>query len=193
MPKVYQAGPIDNAADHGVGWRNWLKGTFPEIEWVDPCEKEFAEAGPNSTWEERMDVYAENPEAMVHDDYALVAECDAMLVHWEEVPTCGTPMEMSMAAIVPPLARTLDDMSYKLEEGWSREDAIRDSLVAAEVPRYLGELVVTTSKDIPIIVQTTVDGYDLSYFIRTHATAIEETYEDAVRELKAATGMEAPA
>lgn len=90
--KVYMAGPIQHAQDYGKGWRNALKERHPDIEWIDPFDKydhtEGAESEIRREWTD---------EEIVEQDLALIDEADAVLVHWEEVATCGTPMEIFYA------------------------------------------------------------------------------------------------
>lgn len=85
MSKVYLAGPIQHVNDYGKGWRQWLKKNSDAFEWVDPMAK-------YNTMEEAEAEWTESD--IVEDDLEMIDECDAILVHWDEVPTCGTPMEV---------------------------------------------------------------------------------------------------
>lgn len=98
-PTVYLAGPIQHAGDYGKGWRAYVKDTFDGYDWICPVELEDpTEAdrlgGTKELVEEEIDV--------------IVDDADGMLVHWEEVPTCGTPMEMVYAHLndVPTVVQT---------------------------------------------------------------------------------------
>lgn len=86
-PRVYMAGPIQHAGDHGKGWRERVKQRYDDIEWVDPIDK-YDSTDEAAEWES---------EKIVEEDIKLINSCDALLVHWEEVATCGTPMEIRHA------------------------------------------------------------------------------------------------
>lgn len=88
QPPVYLAGPIQHAQDRGKGWRNIVKGYYDECEWVDPFDKYDTTTEEGEEWD---------VEDIVEDDLAMIDDCQGVLVHWEEVPTCGTPMEMRYA------------------------------------------------------------------------------------------------
>lgn len=84
--RIYMAGPIQHVGDYGKGWRERLKQTQPSaFDWVDPMDK-------YNTMEEASDEWTS--EDIVIDDLKLIDSCDGVLVHWEAVPTCGTPMEV---------------------------------------------------------------------------------------------------
>lgn len=85
--RVYMAGPIQHAQDRGKGWRERVKEQYDQLEWVDPIDK-YDSASAAAEWED---------ERIVQEDLGLIDECEALLVHWEEVPTCGTPMEIRYA------------------------------------------------------------------------------------------------
>lgn len=88
--KVYLAGPIQHVNDYGKGWREWLKNEHDNgrYEWVDPLDK-------YNTMEEAEDEWTN--EDIVEDDLKLIDGCDGLLVHWDAVPTAGTPMEVFYA------------------------------------------------------------------------------------------------
>lgn len=91
--KVYMAGPIQHAQDYGKGWRGAVKASFGSVDWLDPFDKydstDGAETEIRREWTD---------EEIVEEDLVLIREADAVLVHWEEVPACGTPMEIVYAA-----------------------------------------------------------------------------------------------
>lgn len=90
MTKVYLAGPVQHVEDYGRGWREWIKQerAAEAIEWVDPLDVYDTQAELEAEWSE---------ERIVEEDLELIDGCDAMLVHWQAVPTAGTPMEMFYA------------------------------------------------------------------------------------------------
>jgi len=87
-PPVYMAGPIQHSHSHGKGWRERCKKRDDNINYVDPLEKYDTMAEAEDEWTE---------EDIVEDDLKMIDGCAALLVHWEEVPTCGTPMEVRYA------------------------------------------------------------------------------------------------
>lgn len=89
-PTVYLAGPIQHVTDYGKGWRAQVKDEYDGIDWVDPTEIE-------DPTEAAADGNLGGSEQLARDEIRIVRECDGMLVHWEQVPTCGTPMEMVYA------------------------------------------------------------------------------------------------
>jgi nucleoside 2-deoxyribosyltransferase len=86
---VYLAGPIQHTDTHGKGWREWLKAERDDFTWVDPLEKYDTMAEAEAEW---------TVEDIVEDDLRMIDDADALLVHWELVPTAGTPMEIFYAA-----------------------------------------------------------------------------------------------
>lgn len=93
--RVYLCGPIQHAQDYGKGWRNALKERHPDIEWIDPFDKyDSTEGSEDEIRREWTD------EEIVQQDLELIEASDAVLVHWEEVPACGTPMEIAYAVQV---------------------------------------------------------------------------------------------
>jgi nucleoside 2-deoxyribosyltransferase len=87
QPSVYLAGPIQHAADRGKGWRARIKQR-DECDWRDPFDKYDATTDEGAEWSD---------EQIVQNDLHMIDACRALLVHWEEVPTCGTPMEIRYA------------------------------------------------------------------------------------------------
>lgn len=86
LSSVYLGGPIQHVNDNGLGWRRWLQKEHPdEFDWVDPMAKYN---GQEDEYEEWTD------ERIIVEDLAMIESSDALLVHWDEVPTCGTPMEI---------------------------------------------------------------------------------------------------
>lgn len=90
METVYLAGPIQHAQDYGKGWRAVIKNEYPHYDWVDPTvledptECDSVVPGANTD--------------LVEEEIKLICDyIDTMLVHWEEVPTVGTPMEIIYA------------------------------------------------------------------------------------------------
>jgi nucleoside 2-deoxyribosyltransferase len=87
MNKIYLSGPIQHSVDRGKGWRQRIK-KVDGFEWVDPLEKYEDAADESDEWSNTK---------IVEEDLSLIDDSDAVLVHWEEVPTCGTPMELRYA------------------------------------------------------------------------------------------------
>lgn len=82
---IYLAGPIQHVSDYGKGWREWLKSNRDDFDWADPMDEydDTAEAAKEWTATEIVD-----------KDLQMIDNCSAILVHWDTVPTAGTPMEM---------------------------------------------------------------------------------------------------
>lgn len=180
--RVYQAGPIDNVPDYGLGWRNRLKEDYPEIEWIDPSEKELERLDEGAAIEDRLEMW--EPEEMVEADYEQIASSDALLVHYERVPSTGTPMEVAVTDVVPPLARTIRAMASYIAsmDGGTDEGTARTIMYSHDVPEWLADMVLAIDHDVPIVVQTTVE--DPSFFMQAHSDVIVETFAEAVRELE---------
>jgi nucleoside 2-deoxyribosyltransferase len=98
QPRVYLAGPIQHSHSRGKGWRERIKQR-ESFTWVDPLAKYDSMADADDEWSD---------ERIVEEDLRLIDGCRALLVHWEEVPTCGTPMEMRYAyeRDIPTLVQT---------------------------------------------------------------------------------------
>jgi nucleoside 2-deoxyribosyltransferase len=104
QPRVYLAGPIQHSHSRGKGWRERIKQR-ESFTWVDPLAKYDSMAEADDEWSD---------ERIVEEDLRLIDGCRALLVHWEEVPTCGTPMEIRYAYandIFTVVQHTLDDPS----------------------------------------------------------------------------------
>jgi nucleoside 2-deoxyribosyltransferase len=129
MGKVYLAGPIQHVNDYGKGWREWLKNNRDEYTWIDPMDKYDTMAEAEDEW---------TITDIVEDDLEMIDDSDAVLVHWDAVPTAGTPMEIF----------------------YSFHDA-----------------------EVPVVVQTKLHESDVSPWIEYHATAIVETFDEAIEKL----------
>lgn len=111
---VYMAGPVHNTQDHGMGWRARIAGEYDDIEWVDPTDA----YDPTKTYDDIVRDW--DGSDIVEKDLELLSECDAVLVHWENVVSVGTPMEIVYAherfAIPVVVQTTVDDVPIWLEE-----------------------------------------------------------------------------
>lgn len=112
---VYMAGPIQHARDYGRGWREWLKSERDDvgIKWYDPMDAYDSMAEAEAEW---------TSTDIVEKDLEMIDESDALLVHWGDVKSTGTPMEVFYAnrtADVPVVVQTTlheDDISPWIEE-----------------------------------------------------------------------------
>lgn len=89
--KIYLSGPIQHVRDYGRGWREWLKSEYSDdvrVAFVDPMDKYDTMDEAEAEWTNRD---------IVQDDLEMIDQSDAMIVHWDAVPTAGTPMEMFYA------------------------------------------------------------------------------------------------
>lgn len=100
VPAVYMAGPIQHVNDYGRGWRNFVKKRYPDAcEWLDPLDEYNSMEEAEAEWTD---------ERIVKKDLDMIDRADALLVHWDTVPTCGTPMEIFYANVhdVPVIVQT---------------------------------------------------------------------------------------
>lgn len=102
-PKVYLAGPIQHADYGGHMWRDYLVDTYYEFEFINPLDKYDGNADAiivhNGNPPTDADPTAEfvSTTELVETDKELVRNCDAVIVNWEDIPSCGTPMEVLYA------------------------------------------------------------------------------------------------
>jgi len=177
--KAYLAGPIQHAADHGKGWRERLKdgdiNHQSSVEFVDPMDKYNTHEMEYKEW---------TSEQIVQDDLELIADCDSILVHWLEVPTCGTPMEVFFSNRLPAIGEAMLEMASDLATH-------KNSTASAEFFEYAERtgmdmwmidvlLMASMQEDIPVVVQTRVPPEEISPWLTTHADAMVQTFGDAV-------------
>jgi nucleoside 2-deoxyribosyltransferase len=105
QPTVYMAGPIQHAADKGKGWRARVRENFDGIEWLDPMDKYDPTKAEKQLRREWTD------EQIVEEDKRLIDDCDALLIHYEKVPSWGTPREQEYAVErdIPVFVQTTED------------------------------------------------------------------------------------
>lgn len=89
--RIYLAGPIQHVSDYGKGWREWLKDNRSEFEWADPLDEYNNMEEAEQEW---------TCTDIVQKDLDMIDESSGLLVHWDTVPTAGTPMEVFYAAQV---------------------------------------------------------------------------------------------
>jgi len=123
-------------------------------------------------------------EEIVQDDLELIADCDAILVHWLEVPTCGTPMEVFFANYFPMLAETIENLSEELVKRSSRAETdkklfIREACEDAGVPFWVYQVLIALNDEVPVAVQTRVPPEEISPWLTEHANVIVETFGEA--------------
>ena len=184
--RVYLGGPIQHVNDYGKGWRNRLKKNHPEIDWVDPLDKYNTMEEAESEW---------TAEQVVEDDLRMIADCDAILVHWQETPSCGTPMEVFFTQWFPPMADMILNLAWDLaeEHAASKElreafmhDAVRHHVRRVGLPLVAAELIIGVASNMDVVVQTTVS--EPSAWMTYHADAMVETFDEAVGRLKLLEG-----
>lgn len=165
MPRVYLCGPIQHVHSRGKGWRERVKSRYTDIEWVDPISK-YDDADEAAEWED---------ERIVAEDKALIDGCDAVLLHYEKVPSWGTPREQEYAAANGELSDFID----ALEHAGVPEHTIETALHA------IGR--ETFPSDIPVFVQTT--EADPSPWLTCDAETVQRTFDDVVWHIKAYFGV----
>lgn len=109
---VYLAGPIQHAQDRGKGWRTRLSEKYDDsdIEFVDPMDKyDPTDSDGFDDWQSEDAEWTD--ERIVSADRALIDECDAMLIHYEKVPTWGSPREHEYATAndIPVFVQTTEE------------------------------------------------------------------------------------
>jgi hypothetical protein len=176
---VYLAGPIQHAADHGVGWRERLKDEDinheGNIEWIDPMDKYNTHEMEYREW---------TSEDIVREDLEIISDCDAVLVHWIEVPTCGTPMEVFFANRFPKLAQMVEELAERASEngGKSAPSSTAQIIETAEYANldpWMVDVLANINKDVPVIVQTRVPAEEISPWLTSHADAMVESFVEA--------------
>jgi nucleoside 2-deoxyribosyltransferase len=88
---IYLAGPIQHVQDYGKGWRKRLKEKYSDdnrFSFIDPMDK-------YDTMDDAEDEWTNTD--IVRDDLTMIDDSDALLAHWDAVPTAGTPMEIFYA------------------------------------------------------------------------------------------------
>jgi nucleoside 2-deoxyribosyltransferase len=100
-PRVYLAGAIQHSRSRGKGWRQLLKSMSDDFEWVDPIDK-YDSTNEAAEWED---------ERVVAEDKEMIDNCDAVLLHYEKVPSWGTPREQEYATAndIPVFVQTTAD------------------------------------------------------------------------------------
>jgi len=83
--KLYLAGPIQHVRSNGRGWREWLKANRDDFEWNDPMDEYDDTAEAEREW---------TATEIVDKDLEMIDNSAGVLVHWDTVPTAGTPMEI---------------------------------------------------------------------------------------------------
>lgn len=90
-PTGYLAGPVLDAEDNGQSWRDDVKDSYDQFEWLDPLDK-YVHSEAIEDDEEWL------PEMIVEEDLAMIDEADFLLVRYDGQQTFGTPMEMFYAS-----------------------------------------------------------------------------------------------
>jgi nucleoside 2-deoxyribosyltransferase len=84
--KVYLAGPINGRSDYSCrAWREAAKKMRPEIEWLDPMDRDY------------RGIEDQNVEQIVAGDMADIASADVVLVCADDGASWGTAMEVRAA------------------------------------------------------------------------------------------------
>lgn len=179
---IYLAGPIQHAADHGKGWRQRLKdgdiGPDADVEFIDPLDSYNTHEMEYKEW---------NSEDVIQEDLEIIADCDAVLVHWLEVPTCGTPMEVFFSNYFPKMASMIEGLAGNITapEGVSEEDLIVAEAEAAGLEDWMVGCLLAMNNEIPVVVQTNVPAEELSPWLTGHADVIVGSFDDSINWIDA--------
>jgi len=174
---VYLAGPIQHAADHGKGWRQRLKdgdiGPDADMEFIDPMDSYNTHDMEYKEW---------NSEDVIQEDLEIIADCDAILVHWLEVPTCGTPMEVFFSNYFPQMASMIEGLASNITVPGdvSTEELIIREAKAAGLEDWMVDCLFAMNSEIPVVVQTNVPPEELSPWLSGHADVIVRNFDDSI-------------
>jgi nucleoside 2-deoxyribosyltransferase len=186
---VYLAGPIQHAKDHGKGWRERLKtGEISHqansIRFKDPLDKYNTHEEEPKEW---------NNSEIVFDDLDMIANSDAVLVHWEEVPSCGTPMEVFFASRYPDIGSVMSNLAESLaeEKGTLPGEEIFDATMGVEGTDLseMDLLYKMRQGDTPVVVQTSVELDEISIWMTYHADVIVDNFTDAIHWIENEVGI----
>lgn len=159
-PKTYLAGPIQHSRSRGKGWRQMVKERYDGIEWMDPLEKySDSEADESDEWSD---------ERIVEEDKEMIDEADAVLMHYEKVPTWGSPREHEYCEHLGEMSRFIDVL---MEEG----------VTMSQIALALDECDMSWPDETPVYVQTTES--DLSPWLTTDVEIVSEDFDEAVAAL----------
>jgi hypothetical protein len=177
---VYLAGPIQHAADHGKGWRERLKcGDIKhsaDVKFIDPLDKYNTHEMEAEEWSQ---------ENIVREDIELIAESDAVLVHWLEVPTCGTPMEVFFASWFPQFASVIENLATQIvsmddSNNSSESDVVAEAFRNAEIPWWMFSVARSINSDVPVVIQTNVPEEEISPWLTKHADVVLESFDESL-------------
>jgi nucleoside 2-deoxyribosyltransferase len=86
---VYLSGPMDNCTvEECRAWREKIIKDMPEINFLDPCRRDYSDPGTNQSEEAYTDI--------VESDKKDINESDIVLVYHDR-PSVGTSMEILLA------------------------------------------------------------------------------------------------
>ncbi len=106
--KVYQCGPMAGCTDEEMhGWRDSLKKDYPNINWLDPCDRSY-----------KMQQWR----SLVNDDIADIDNADYVLSYYWKTGT-GSAMELSYNYYVAKKPSIVVVPGYKSVSPWLRYHA----------------------------------------------------------------------
>lgn len=167
MFRIYMAGPIQHAYDKGKGWRARVKEAHPEVEWVDPMEK-YDQTDDNGFDDWQSEEAEWTDERIVREDKSMIDTCDGVLIHYEKVPSWGTPREQEYTKMI----EQLNNFVSALQDRGVTDEQISDALVVADLP---------WPKPMPVFVQTTES--EPSPWMTADAAYIGERFDDVVEAM----------
>lgn len=178
--KAYLAGPIQHASDHGKGWRERLKkGDISHsgegIEFIDPMDKYNTHEMEETEWKS---------ETIIDDDLKLIINSDVIIVHWREVPTCGTPMEVLFTKRIPQIGEAMLSLASQLAKERGTDGTVEFFNAAEEAGMKVDDidilLMAAKKEEIPIVVQTSIEPDNISPWMTYHADVLVEDFKDGV-------------
>lgn len=106
--KIYLCGPMAGCSlEEMTGWRNQLKKDYPDIEWLDPCDREYA----SQQWRKLVD-----------DDKADVDHADYILAYYWKTGS-GSAMELAYNHYVARKPSVVVVPEFKVVSPWVRYHA----------------------------------------------------------------------
>lgn len=106
--KIYQCGPMAGCSeDEMSGWRNQLKKDYPDIEWLDPCDRNYV----HQQWRKLVD-----------DDIADIQAADYILAYYWKTGS-GSAMELAYNHYVARKPSVVVVPEFKVVSPWVRYHA----------------------------------------------------------------------
>lgn len=108
MLKIYQCGPMAGCSDEEMhGWREDLKKNYPDVQWLDPCDREYV----HQQWRKLVD-----------DDIQDINNADYILAYYWKTGS-GSAMELAYNHYVARKPSVVVVPEFKVVSPWVRYHA----------------------------------------------------------------------